>query len=898
MILLAGERLRLKDKSNFYQMMKGIIEVYAVNTDKANYRKEYLLAREENEIIYPNSVMDSNIEFELQAIDDSELVSRPMGELMLDAHVKAMNAWFADLTGLPWLKALADGDSQVLQIWRNNGLFSNGFARDEIINIFRANERFFMVMLSEHFQAQDNKMSERLRLFQKNHNQLIDETISYLMDEEPVVYAADITGNGKQEEASMILRRIAKAMSMDEPNMELASDLAERIDQLGLIRRLSQKANIRLRLVTLTPEWYKQDCGVFLGYYGSAKELAALIPDSPHSYRIITYKNPDGRYVNAEVNAELSRSAFICYAGLPKKVIQAKHVIKFIYHHCWKNDFSALLLASLIAGIVATILPSITETVFQDIVPIMDAQSLTTVTQVGVVASFTTALVSIVRSVAAMRLRSRIEMGVEAALFSRLLELPVKFFRRYESGELAQRIVGMNAVKSVLGSQSLNILFDAVFSFWSLLLMCWYSVKLALTSMLLWLVYCVVMALIYRRTVYLQREMITARNKTASLVQQIFAGLSKFRMQGAEEQAYNLWGRMFSVEWKWNMKKRWQSNYANIIFAVQPLIFSLIIYVIIANDMKTALEAGKEVSKEVIGYAEFMAFQTAFTGFNTTLNAAIPVISNFLTLKPQWENIQPILKELPEVSDDKADASALEGNIEISHLRFAYEADGPEILKGINLKIKAGEYVAIVGASGCGKSTFLRLMLGFETPKQGGVYYDGQDLEDLNLSSVRSQMGVVLQNGQLMSGDIFSNIVGTMAISQDDAWAAAEAAGIADDIRKMPMGMQTIISEGSNNISGGQRQRILIARALAAKPAIVIFDEATSALDNRTQSIVTDSLKKMKATRIVVAHRLSTIRHCDRIIVFDQGQIAESGNYDSLMEKNGLFAVLAKRQLA
>ena len=202
---------------------------------------------------------------------------------------------------------------------------------DEIINIFRANERFFMVMLSEHFQAQDNKMSERLRLFQKNHNQLIDETISYLMDEEPVVYAADITGNGKQEEASMILRRIAKAMSMDEPNMELASDLAERIDQLGLIRRLSQKANIRLRLVTLTPEWYKQDCGVFLGYYGSAKELAALIPDSPHSYRIITYKNPDGRYVNAEVNAELSRSAFICYAGLPKKVIQAKHVIKFIW---------------------------------------------------------------------------------------------------------------------------------------------------------------------------------------------------------------------------------------------------------------------------------------------------------------------------------------------------------------------------------------------------------------------------------------------------------------------------------------------------------------------------------------------------------------------------------------
>jgi len=211
---------------------------------------------------------------------------------------------------------------------------------------------------------------------------------------------------------------------------------------------------------------------------------------------------------------------------------------------------------------------------------------------------------------------------------------------------------------------------------------------------------------------------------------------------------------------------------------------------------------------------------------------------------------------------------------------------------------KRGETVALVGRSGCGKSTFVRLLLGFEKPKYGAIYYDGQDLSELNLASVRTQMGVVLQNGQLMTGDIFSNIVGTMALTQEDAWAAAEAAGIAEDIRNMPMGMQTVISEGSSNISGGQRQRLLIARALVGKPAILVFDEATSALDNRTQAIVTESLKKMKATRIVIAHRLSTIRDADRILVMERGRIVESGTFDELKEKGGLFAQLVARQVA
>lgn len=298
-----------------------------------------------------------------------------------------------------------------------------------------------------------------------------------------------------------------------------------------------------------------------------------------------------------------------------------------------------------------------------------------------------------------------------------------------------------------------------------------------------------------------------------------------------------------------------------------------------------------------ISYAEFIAFSAAYASFNGTLNAAIPLVGTFFSIQPHIENLRPILNEEPESTDDKVDAEILSGAIEVNHLTFAYNEDGPNILNDISFRVSAGETLAIVGKSGCGKSTLIRLLLGFEKPKLGAIYYDGQDLAELSLPSVRSQMGVVLQNGQLMTGDIFTNIVGTSSLTQKEAWAAAEAAGIADDIREMPMGMQTVISEGGSNISGGQRQRLLIARALAARPSIIIFDEATSALDNRTQAIVTESLNKLRATRIIVAHRLSTIRNADRILVLDNGTIAEEGNFEKLVAQNGIFAKLVKRQL-
>jgi ATP-binding cassette subfamily C protein len=266
---------------------------------------------------------------------------------------------------------------------------------------------------------------------------------------------------------------------------------------------------------------------------------------------------------------------------------------------------------------------------------------------------------------------------------------------------------------------------------------------------------------------------------------------------------------------------------------------------------------------------------------------------------PILEKIEPILDTKPEYDEYKSNPGNLTGSVEVSHVSFRYQEEDPLVLKDVSIKIREGEYVGLVGPSGSGKSSLLRVLLGFENPETGRVYYDGQDLTKVDIRAIRRQLGVVLQNGKLMSGDIFSNVVGAnINLTLDDAKEAIRMAGLEEDINAMPMGMHTVINEGATTISGGQRQRLLIARAIANKPKIIFFDEATSALDNQTQAIVSESLDSLKATRIVIAHRLSTVMNCDRIIVLDKGAIVEEGSYAELMQLNGVFAELAKRQLA
>lgn len=889
--LLAGERIRLEDGERLALIESGKVEVYAVTRTEGSFRQQFLVELTAGGAAFPSLDEFEETETLIYAAEDARLKILTLDEVSPDELKNLMRNWFAELIKLSWLRLLADKGDDILITWLDGTVLEGA---ENLIDAFRKNEEIFSMLLGVRFAAEDKRFSNRIEVRARNQRRILDNSISNLLGEETTTYSETTERTERLEEASFIVRRAAVALKMPTENIKLDAELVRRLDQIRLIKRLIQKGNMQMRLIELVDDWHKNDSGVIIGYFGEEKMLSVFVPTAPGKYKLVTKNKPDGVPITDEIAAQIDKSAFECYAGFPARELKILDLMKFIFKQCWISDYKTVIAISLVAGLIPLAMPLVTETIFADIIPILDRQGLATVTQVIMVTSFTTASLSIVRTIAVMRITTRINMTTEAALWGRLLTLPAGFFRKFTSGELASRMGGISVIKDLVSAEFIGGLFGFVFSFWSIFLMCYYSLKLTAAAVAIWFVYAIITAFIYRRVIGFQRNLIAANNKEAGIVQQIFRGLAKFREHGAENQAFWLWSSVFGETWKWNLKLRWQGNYNMIIGSVQPFILTMCLYYIAVYGMNEVGANGQTV--QGITYAQFIAFQGAFSSFNATLNGIIPLVGQYFAIQPHIENLRPILKEVPEVSD-KADAGILSGAIELSNVTFGY-TEGKDVLHDLSFKISAGENVAIVGKSGCGKSTLVRLLLGFDMPRKGSIYFDGQDLADLNLPSVRTQMGVVLQNGQLMQGDIFTNIIGTNPLTQEDAWEAAEAAGIADDIAMMPMGMQTVISEGSTNISGGQRQRILIARALVTKPSILIFDEATSALDNRTQAIVTKSLDSLKATRIIVAHRLSTIRNCDRILVMDAGRIVESGGFDELVARGGIFANLVKRQTA
>ena len=890
--LTAGDRFVLEDGERFALVESGKVEVYAVTRADGSFRQQFLAELNSGGVAFPSLDEFGQTETQIHAVEDSRIQIFEFNEIAPENLKIFMRNWFAELLRLPWLSLLADKGDDTLIRWREKNFLDDA---ENLYEVFAENEQIFSMLLGVRFAAEDKKFSRRVEVRERNQRRIVDDAISNLFGEEAVTFSETLSRNVKIEEATFIVQRVARYFNQPTNDIKIAPELTKKLDQIRILRRLMQKGNMQMRLVTLVEDWHKKDSGIFIGYIGEEKTLAVFVPTAPGEYKIVTRQNPDGTKLTDEDAKKIDASAFECYGGFPARELKIWDLLKFIFKQCWVADYKTVIAVGLFSGLIPLVMPIVTETIFQDIIPILDREGLATVTQVTMVTSFTMASLGIVRTIAVMRITTRIDMATEAALWNRLLTLPTKFFRQYTSGELASRMGGMSTIKGLVSPEFIGSLFGFVFSFWSVFLMCYYSLKLTGVAIAVWFVYAIITAFIYRRVIGFNRKLIEANNKEAGMIQQIFAGLAKFREHGAEKQAYYLWSKVFGETWKWNLKLRWQGNYNQIIGSVQPFILSMALYYIAVYGMNEVGPNGQTL--QGISYAQFIAFQAAFTSFNGTLNGIIPLVGQYFAIQPQIENFRPILKEVPESVGDKPDAGVLSGAIEVSHLTFGY-VEGRDVLQDVNFKINAGENVAIVGRSGCGKSTLVRLLLGFETPKRGAIYYDGQDLAELNMPSVRTQLGVVLQNGQLMQGDIFTNIIGTNALTQDDAWEAAQAAGIAMDIAMMPMGMQTVISEGSKNISGGQRQRILIARALVTKPSSLIFDEATSALDNRTQSIVTKSLDSLKATRIIVAHRLSTIRNCDRIIVMDAGKIVETGNFDELVARGGLFANLVKRQTA
>ena len=494
-----------------------------------------------------------------------------------------------------------------------------------------------------------------------------------------------------------------------------------------------------------------------------------------------------------------------------------------------------------------------------------------------------TLIFGVIKSMLLTRVNAKMDASVSAAAMMRIISLPADFFRGFASGELAERAQNISA----LCDQMVNVLLSAgltgVFSLVYIAQIFAYAPALtgpALGIILATVIFSAVSAFVQMR---LSRRSMELTAKERGMSYALIAGVQKIKLAGAEKRAFSRWARLFAQGAAVTYNPPLFIKLNGVIMTAITLAGTIIMYY-------GAVRSGVTI-------ADYYAFTGAYGMVSGAFSSLAGIALTAAQFKPIYELARPILETVPETGEDREIVTRLSGGIELSHVTFRYTETMPPVLNNLSLKIRPGQYVAIVGPTGCGKSTLLRLLLGFETPQKGAVYYDGRDISRLDLKSLRRKMGVVMQDGKLFRGDIYSNIaVAAPGLSMDEAWEAAEIAGLAEDIRQMPMGMFTMLSEGGAGISGGQRQRLMIARAVAGKPRILMFDEATSALDNITQKHVSEALDALKCTRIVIAHRLSTIRRCDRILYLEGGRIAEDGSYDELMALKGKFTSLVERQ--
>lgn len=636
------------------------------------------------------------------------------------------------------------------------------------------------------------------------------------------------------------------------------------------------------RAVALTEGWYKDAFGPMIAYRASD---GAPVPVYPLPFTGYWFRDETGRKtkVSARNAGEFACEARCFYRPLPLGKISLGDLLAYMRQCLSAADIALLVGITLAATLVGMLLPPIVKVLTGYVADTGSYAVLWSTAAFLLCTALSQQLVTASREISVNRILTKASVSVASAFMMRILSLPATFFKDFNAGELASRAGAAKTVVELIVANVLSLGTTAVFSLL-------YVAQIgAFTPVLMWpailIIAATVAAMLATSLVQMRvtrRQMEYAAKESGKSFALVY-GVQKVKLAGAEKRAFAQWARAYtkSAELQYN-----PPLFLKVSGAVQSAVAlagAIVLYYLAAT-------SGVSPSDYIAFFAAYGMVMGAFTSLAGVMQASAQI-------RPYLDMMEPILAAEPEIAEDKEIVTSLAGRIELSGVRFRYGEDAPYVIDGMDLKIRPGEYVAVVGKSGCGKTTLVRLLLGFETPEKGAIYYDGKDMAGLDLRSLRRRIGAVTQDGSLFQEDIFSNItISAPHLSEADAWEAAEIARIADDIRAMPQGMGTMISEGSGGISGGQRQRLMIARAVAPKPRVLIFDEATSALDNKTQKQVAEALDALKCTRIVIAHRLSTIKNCDRILYLEGGRIVEDGTYDELIERDGLFAELVERQ--
>lgn len=679
---------------------------------------------------------------------------------------------------------------------------------------------------------------------------------------------------------------------LEVPNLHIPWPDARERPNLGRIQTaLSQLTSVRARKVLLEGTWYTHDSGALLGFLlddgddvnDDRLNPVALLPTGT-GYVLHDARSDEPRRVTEELAERLHPQAYQFYPSLPHRALGPFDVLRFSGRRALR-DLAFVLLVGLGVSTLTTLAPLLTGYVFDSIIPGAERALLVQLTFVLALVYVGEGLFDLARSFTLVRAETRMDATLEAGVWDRLLSLPLPFFREYSAGDLASRAAGVGGIRNILAGTTLNALLGGLFSLWNFVFLFLIDPSLALAATALVLIAIIPSIVTTRFGLKRQRAVAAIDGRIGGLLLQLLTGIAKLRVTAAENRAFAVWARLFARRRDADIGTERVYVRVAVFQDVYPVICTMVLYWMLAGSGKQKVSTGM-----------FFAFSTAFGLFLHSTLQVIDAVLHSLAAIPMYERAKPILSALAE-SQGTGERISLKGGIEVNHASFRYDEKGPLILDDVSFHIEPDEFVALVGPSGSGKSTLLRLLLGFENCTEGGVFYDGHALSGLDVRAVRKQIGVVMQNSRVMGGDIFTNIVGSTGLTQEDAWNAARNAALDKDIEGMPMGMHTVISQGGGTLSGGQRQRLLIARALAANPRIVFFDEATSALDNVTQAIVSESLESLRVTRVVIAHRLSTIRHADKIIVLEKGRVVQMGRFDELIGVEGPFQKLAKRQM-
>lgn len=648
------------------------------------------------------------------------------------------------------------------------------------------------------------------------------------------------------------------------------------------IEQICETSQIHYRKVRLRGKWWKQNMGPLLAF--SEEKPYALLSGE----YFLHYSQVDStgkKRIDAETAKKFSPIAYMFYIPFPATLTKGSEVLHFLHKHTWLQWRLLLIFSSL--GMLIALFPSVATYFLFKYAVAESSFSLVTYLALGLLfSSIGIPLFYFLRNYCLLKIEGIGMHLVQTALWDRLLKLAPSFFRKFSIGNLYWRVMSMDDLRVSISNANLIAVLNGAFSLFYLLIMFFFSPLLAWIALFFSLV---ALGLTLICAFFKERSLIhftEFQGTIRGLSLQMILGVAKLRTAGAEKSAFAYWASLFAKSKIWQMKSQQMQNAALVIAALFPLLTFWGIYAAMVY----------WIGVQKLPLPDFLAFNIALSNFTLAAYPVGAAITEMVNAVPNWQRTRVILEEPLEETSQKRVSSALTGHIRFDKITFSYSSESPLVLRGVSIEVHPHEFVAIVGKSGSGKSTIARLLLGFEKPVSGSIYFDGKDLSHLDPRSIRKQIGSVLQGDRIGGGSLYDNLVCGAIFNKEQIEHALKISGFEKDLSAFPMGLNTFVPAGGETLSGGQKQRLLLARAFLSNPPILILDEATSALDNQTQEEVISYIDQLQVTRIIIAQRLKTIRNANRIYVIDNGEIAGCGTFEELASVKGLFADLVARQ--